>query len=111
MNSSDATTFEVDHQSGQNISNVGGDQTIYYDSQAGRIGKILGAVGLFLSVVGAALFVPLAVAVAHSVDAAAHHGGVSGSFTHYLPWGWPAVVGLLAGGFVVKRVARILIGR
>ena len=28
--SSDPVTFEIDRQSGQNISNVGGDQTIYY---------------------------------------------------------------------------------
>ena len=111
MNSSDATTFEVDHQSGRNISNIGGDQTIYYGSQAGRIGKILGAVGLFLSIVGAALLVPLALATAHGVHIAAHHGGVSVSVTHHLPWGWAVVAGLLVGGFVVKRVARILIGR
>ena len=54
MNPSDTTTFEIGQQSGQSISNIGGDQTINYGERSGaaRVGKILGALGLFLSIVG-----------------------------------------------------------
>jgi hypothetical protein len=113
MNSSDAATFDIDHQSGQNISNVGGDQTIYYGdrNRAARAGKVLAALGLFLSLVGVALLVPIVVATANNVLHAAHHGGVKTPYTHYLPSLWPAALGLLVGGFVVNRFARIMVGR
>jgi hypothetical protein len=106
-------SFEIDRQSGQNISNIGGDQTIYYGdrSRAVRIGKVLGALGLFLSLVGVALLVPIGVTTANSMLHAVHAGGVEAPYTQYLPSGWPAVVGLLVGGFVVKRFARIMVGR
>ena len=113
MNPSDTTTFEVDQQSGQNISNVGGNQTNYYGERKGvaRAGKILGALGLFLSVVGVAVLVPVAVATVHNLLHDAHHGGIKPPVTHYLPPVWPAAVGLLLSGFVVKRAARIAVER
>jgi hypothetical protein len=51
MTSNEAVTFEIDRQSGQNISNIGGDQTIYYGdrNRATRAGKVLAALGLLLS--------------------------------------------------------------
>jgi len=111
MQSRDSTTFEVDNQSGQNISNIGGDQTIYYGdrSRAARVGKILAALGLLLCLVGVAALVPIGVTTAkHMLHAA---GGIHWPYTHYLPSIWPAPVGLLVGGFVVMRFARIMVGR
>lgn len=113
MASSEATTFEIDRQSGQNISNVGGDQTIYYGdrNRASRLGKGLAALGLVLSLIGLALLIVLGVMTAHSVLDAAKNGGVQKPYTQYLPSAWPAAVGLIVTGFVVNRVARILVGR
>ena len=111
MNSSVATTFEVDHQSGQNISNIGGDQTIYYGDRgrAARVGKILAALGLFLGLVGVAVLVPIGVTTAkHMLHAA---GGIHAPYTQYLPSLWPVPPGLLVVGFVVTRFARIMGGR
>ena len=111
--SSDATTFDVDRQAAQNISNVGGDQTIYYGdrSRASRAGKLLAALGLLLSLAGLALLIVLGVMTAHSVLQAAHNGGVEKPYTQYLPSAWPGAVGLVLGGFVLNRVARIVVGR
>ena len=109
--SGDATTFEIDRQSGQNISNIGGDQTIYYGSRVSRWGKVLAAVGLLLSLVGLALLVIFGVMTAHNVLQAMDDGGVKTPYTQYLPSAWPATVGLIVTGVVVNRVARILVGR
>jgi hypothetical protein len=111
MNSTVATTFEVDHQSGQHISNIGGDQTIYYGdrSRAARLGRILAALGLFLCLVGVAVLVPIGVTTARHLLHAA--GGIHAPYTRYLPSLWPAPLGLLVGGFVVTRFARIMVGR
>jgi hypothetical protein len=107
------TTYEIDHQSGQNISNVGGDQTIYYGdrNRAPHAGKVLAALGLLLSLAGVVLLVVFGVMTAHSVIHAAKDGGVMKPYTQYLPAAWPAAIGLIAGGFVVHRVARIVLGR
>lgn len=111
--SSDATSFDVDRQSAQSISNVGGDQTIYYGdrSRASRAGKLLAALALLLSLAGLALLVVFGVMTAHSVLQAANNGGVAKPYTQYLPSAWPAAVGLILSGFVVNRVARIVVGR
>ena len=111
--SSDATIFEIDTQSGQNISNIGRDQTIYYGdrSRSARAGRVLGALGLLLSLVGLALLVLTGVTTAHSVLGAVHDGGVQTPYTQYLPPWWTAPVGLSVGGFVVNRLARIMVGR
>jgi hypothetical protein len=111
MNSTVATTFEVDHQSGQNISNIGGDQTIYYGDRgrAARVGRILAALGLFLGLVGVAVLVPIGVTTARHLLHAA--GGIHAPYTRYLPSLWPAPLGLLVVGFVVTRFARIMGGR
>jgi hypothetical protein len=113
VDSRDATTFEVERQSGQNISNIGGDQTIYYGDRNGplRAGKVLAAFGLLLSLVGLALLVVFGVMTAHNVLDAANNGGVEKPYTQYVPSAWPGVVGLLVGGFVVNRVARIVVER
>ena len=110
MNSSVATTFEVDNQSGQNISNIGGDQTIYYGDRgrAARVGKILAALGLFLCLVGVAVLVPIGVTTAQHV---LHVGGIHKPYTQYLPSLWPAPLGLLVVGFVITRFARIMVAR
>jgi hypothetical protein len=111
MNSSVATTFGVDNQSGQTISNIGRDQTIYYGDRgrAAGVGKILATLGLCLCLVGAALLVPIGVTTAHHVLHAAD--GIHAPYTQYLPSGWPAPLGLIVGGFVVTRFARIMVGR
>jgi hypothetical protein len=113
MASSEAITFELDRQSGQNISNIGGDQTIYYGDRhrATRAGKVLAALGLLLSLAGLALLVVLGVMTAHSVLDAANNGGVQKPYTQYLPSAWPGAFGLIVTGFVVNRVARIVVGR
>jgi hypothetical protein len=113
MNTSDTTTFELDHQSGQHISNVGGDQTVYYGerSRATRLGKVLAALGLALCLVGLALMVAIGITTARTVLHAIHSGAAKSPYTQYLPPVWPVGVGLLAGGLIVNRVARIVVGR
>jgi hypothetical protein len=114
MSSSEAETiFEIDSQSGQNISNIGGNQTINYGdrSRGARIGKVLATLGLVLSLVGLALLVPIGVATTQHVLDAVNAGGVQTPYTQYLASSWPAAVGLLMGGFVMNRFARILVGR
>jgi hypothetical protein len=114
MSSSEAeTAFEIDSQSAQNISNIGGNQTINYSdrSRAARIGKVLAALGLVLSIVGLALLVPIGVVTTQAVLDAVHASGVQTPYTQYLASSWPAAVGLLMGGFVMNRFARILVGR
>jgi hypothetical protein len=114
MSTSEMTSFEIDRQSGQNISNIGGDQTtIFYGdrSRATRWGKLLATLGLVLSLVGLALLVVFGVMTVHSVMNAVKDGGVMKPYTQYVPAAWPAAVGLMVGGFVVNRVARIVVGR
>jgi hypothetical protein len=114
MSSSEAeTTFEIDSQSAQNISNIGGNQTINYGdrSRAARIGKVLATLGLVLSLVGLALLVAIGVATTENVLHAVHAGEVQTPYTQYLASSWPGAVGLLMGGFVMNRFARILVGR
>lgn len=110
---SDASTFEVGRQTGQNISNIGGDQTNYYGdrNRPSRWGRALAALGLLLSLVGLALLVVFAAMTAHSVLHAMNNGGVEKPYAQYLPSGWPVAVGLIVSGFVVNRVARIVVGR
>jgi hypothetical protein len=107
------TTFEVDSQSGQTISNIGGSQTINYgEGRAGvRSGKVLWVLGFGLCIVGLALLVPIGVATTRNVLDAAQAGGVDTPYTQYLVSGWPAAVGLLIGGVVMNRFARMLVGR
>ena len=115
MSSSEADpAFDIDSQLGQNISNVGGNQNNYYGDgrRGGRIGKVMAALGLVLSLAGLALLVAVAVTTTHSVlDANSSVGGVQTPYTQYLAPGWPIAVGLLVGGFVVNRLARIITGR
>jgi hypothetical protein len=105
--------FEIESQLSSSISNIGGNQTIYYGdrSRTARIGKILAVLGLVLSLVGLALLVAVGVATAQNVLDAVHQGGAETPYTQYLASGWPVAVGLLVGGFVVNRFARIVIGR
>ena len=111
--SSDPATFEIDRQSGQNISNVGGDQTIYYGdgNRANRWGKSLAALGLLLSLVGLALLVAFGAMTAHNVLNAMKDHDFGKPYTQYLPSGWPAALGLIVSGFVVNRLARIVVSR
>jgi len=107
---SDATSFEIDRQSGQSISNIGGDQTIYYGEggRAVRIGKLLAALGLLLSLIGSGLVVALCVTTGtrvHDAHTAATHA------LHYVPGYWPAAAALLVVGYVVRHFARIMVGR
>ena len=113
MTSSVDTAFEIDRQSAGNISNVGGDQTIYYGdrNRSSRWGKLLAAVGLLLSLVGLVLLVVFGVMTAHSVLDAMKNHDFGKPYTQYLPSGWPAAFALIVSGFVVNRVARILVGR
>jgi hypothetical protein len=113
VSSGDVTTFEIDRQLGQNISNVGRDQTFYYGgrNRSSRWGKLLAALGLLLSLVGLVLLAVFGVMTAHSVLHAMKNGGVQTPYTQYLSSAWPATVGLIVSGLVVNRVARILVGR
>jgi UPF0716 family protein affecting phage T7 exclusion len=76
-----------------------------------RIGEVLAVLGLVLSLVGLALLVAVGVATAQNVLDAVHDGAAETPYTQYLASGWPTAVGLLVGGFVVNRFARILSGR
>src|SRR5215218_6527494 len=98
MNSSDAEpAFEIDSQLAQNISNIGGNQTIHYGdrTRAARVGKVMAVFGLLLSLAGLALLVAVAVTTTQSVLDAVHAGGVETPYTQYLASGWPVAVGLL----------------
>jgi hypothetical protein len=113
MSSSEAEpAFDIDGQLAQNISNIGGNQTIYYGDRrrAAHVGKVTAVLGLLLSLAGLALLVAVAVTTTHSVLDAVHGGGVETPYTQYLASGWPVAVGLLVGGFVVNRFARIVVG-
>ena len=91
MSSSDAEpAFDIDSQLAQTISNIGGNQTIHYGDRT-RAARI--------------------VTTTHSVLEAVHVGGVETPYTQYLASGWPVAIGLLVGGLVVNRFARIIIGR
>jgi hypothetical protein len=100
----------VDEQLANTISNIGGSQTIYYGDRGrtARIGKVLGVLGLVLCVAGLALLVVVGVATAQTVVAAVHDGSAQAPYTQYVASGWRAAVGLLVGGFIVNRFARIL---
>ena len=114
MSSSDAEpSFDVDSQLAQSISNVGGNQTIHYGdrSRATRIGKAIAVLGLLLSLTGFALLVAVAAATTHGVLDAVNAGGVETPYTQYLASGWQVAAGLLVGGFVVNRFARIVVSR
>jgi hypothetical protein len=114
MSSSDAEpAFDIESQLAQTISNVGGNQTINYggSGRAARVGKVVAVLGLLLSLAGLALLVAVAATTAQSVLDAVHSGGVEAPYTQYLDSGWPIAVGLLVGGLVVNRFARIIIGR
>lgn len=114
MSSSDAEpAFDIDSQLAQNISNIGGNQSIHYGdrTRAARIGKVIAVLGLLLSLAGLALLVAVAVTTTQSALDAVHAGGVETPYTQYLASGWPVAVGLLAGGFVVNRFARIVVSR
>src|SRR4051794_2688857 len=114
MSSSDAEpAFDIDSQLAQSISNIGGNQTIHYGdrTRAARIGKVIAVLGLLLSFAGFALLVAVAVPTTNSVVDAVHGGGVEMPYTQYLASGWPVAVGLVVGGFVVNRFARIIVAR
>jgi hypothetical protein len=114
MSSSDAEpAFDIDSQLAQNISNIGGNQTIHYGdrSRAARIGRVIAVLGLLMSLAGLALLVVVAVTTTHSVLDAVHGAGVAAPYTQYLASGWPVAVGLLVSGLVVNRFARIVVGR
>jgi hypothetical protein len=113
MNPSDGTAFEIEAQSGQNVSNVGGDQTIYFGdrSRANRIGRIVEAVGLSLCIIGIGVLVPVGVTTSHSVLHDIHTHGLQTPYTHYLSAGWAVAIGLSVVGLLVKRFARIVVGR
>ena len=57
------------------------------------------------------LLVVFGVMTAHSVLQAANNGGVEKPYTQYLPSAWPGAFGLILSGFIVNRVARIVVGR
>ena len=114
MSSSDAEpAFDIDSQVAQNISNIGGNQTIHYGdrTRAARIGKVMAVLGLLLSFAGLALLVAVAVPTTQSVLDAVDGGGVETPYTQYLASGWPVAVGLFVGGFVLNRFARIIVAR
>jgi hypothetical protein len=114
MSSSDAEpAFDIESQLAQNISNIGGNQTINYGdrTRAARIGTVMAVLGLLLSLAGLALLVAVAVTTTQSVLDALHDGAVETPYTQYLASGWPVAVGLLVGGVVVNRFARIVVGR
>jgi hypothetical protein len=105
--------FEIDEQLASTISNIGGSQTIYYGDRGrtARIGKAVAVLGLVLSVVGLALLVAVGVATAQTALDAVHDGAAQTPYTQYLAPGWPVAVGLLVGGYIVNRFARILTAR
>jgi uncharacterized membrane protein YidH (DUF202 family) len=108
-----ASTFEVDKQLANTISNIGGNQAIYYGdrSPTARIGKVLAVLGLVLCLAGLALFVAVGVATTQNVLDAVHNGAARTPYTQYVASGWSAAIALLVGGFVINRFARILTGR
>jgi beta-lactamase regulating signal transducer with metallopeptidase domain len=106
-------SFDIDNQLANTISNIGGNQAIYYSdrSRTARIGKVLAVLGLVLCLGGLALFVAVGAATAHNVLDALDSGATDTPYTQYLASGWSAAIGLVVGGCVVNRLARILSAR
>jgi hypothetical protein len=104
------THFDIDRQLGENINNVGGNQTFNIGG-GGRsvvVGKVLSVLGLVLSLGGIALLVSVAVATTQNVLDAVENGGAEAPYTQYLASAWPPAVALLVAGTVVKRLGRVI---
>jgi hypothetical protein len=104
------TRFDIDRQWGESINNVGGDQTINFGG-GGRsvvVGRVMGAIGLALSLGGLALLVSVAVTTTQSVLEAVDNGGAEAPYTQYLASSWVPAVALLVAGIVVNRFGRVI---
>lgn len=103
------TRFDIDRQWGESINNVGGNQTI--NLGGGRsvvVGRVMGAIGLALSLGGLALLVSVAVTTTQSVLEAVDNGGAEAPYTQYLASSWVPAVALLVAGIVVNRFGRVI---
>jgi hypothetical protein len=104
------TRFDIDRQWGESINNVGGNQTINFEG-GGRsvvVGRVMGAIGLALSLGGLALLISVAVTTTQSVLDAVDNGGAEAPYTQYLASSWVPAVALLVAGIVVKRFGRVI---
>lgn len=111
MSASNADTrFDIDRQLGESINNVGGNQTfnIGTGGRSAVVGKVLGLLGLALSLGGVALLVSVAVATTQNVLDAVENGGAEPPYTQYLASTWSLALALLVAGIVVKRLGRVI---
>lgn len=103
-----AATFEVDHQSGETINNVAGDQHLHLDHARRRTAKVLSLLGFVLSLGGLAGLVAVAVLAGRDAYDAYLAGTLAPPYPSYVPSAWPLAAGALAAGFVLGRVGRHL---
>jgi hypothetical protein len=115
MTTNNPTLFEVDTQSAETISNVGGDQNFYLGgdgrSRARALARAAAALGLATLFGGLAALGLTIVETTQSVLAANSDGGVTEPYTQYLDGNWPIAVSLLAAGVVLTRFGRLFTSR
>ena len=114
MEGTTAPLFEVETQSADTISNVGGDQNVYLDAirrRSATIGRATAALGLALCFGGIGLLVATAVQATQRILGDVNGSGLSSDYMRYVPGTWIPVVVLLAVGLVLFRFGRLFASR
>ena len=109
-----APLFEIDSQSGSSISNVGGDQNVYFGgvrSRAAAIGRGVAALGLALFFGGVGLFITTVVISMQRLVSDINGSGISDNYRHYVPDISIPALALLAAGIVLVRFGRLYANR
>jgi hypothetical protein len=114
MDSTKAPLFEIEAQSAQAISNVGGDQNVYLDGirrRSATIGRAAAALGLALTVGGVGLLIATAVQATQRILDDVNGSGLSSDYMRYVPGTWIPMVVLLAVGIILFRFGRLFASR
>jgi len=106
--------FEIETQSASSISNVGGDQNVYFGgvrSRAAAIGRGVAALGLALFFGGVGLFIATVVISMQRLVQDINGSGISDNFRHYVPDISIPALALLAAGIILVRFGRLYANR
>jgi hypothetical protein len=108
MTGSDAT-FELERQSAETISNVGGNQNVYYDGKRTRAAVVVGrAVALAVFFAGLGLLI---VTIVHTTNAVLGDADRNTNWANDISNTWMPAVVLLGAGIVLTRFGRLFAGR
>jgi hypothetical protein len=108
----EAPSFQIESQSAAAISNVGGDQNVYFDGKRSRVAVVaraVAAIGLASLFAGLGLLVVTIVQTTQKVLDDVHH--LSAPYTHYVGGMWLPTVVLLSVGLVLTKFGRLLASR